>query len=59
MRPENDYRKDTIIKKEIYENDIKNNYNVLSVYDDRLSVCEAWHELGLFVFNVNQGMREF
>ena len=59
MRPENDFRKDTIIKKEIYENDIKNNYNVLSVYDDRLSVCEAWHELGLFVFNVNQGMREF
>ena len=59
MRPEGDFRKDTIIKKEIYKNNIEGKYNILSVYDDRLSVCEMWHDLGLFVMNVNQGMREF
>jgi predicted kinase len=60
MRPENDFRKDTVIKTEIYENHIVNEYNVLAVYDDRLSVVlDTWHKLGLFVFNVNQGMREF
>lgn len=60
MRPKDDYRKDTIIKKEIYENEIKDKYNVLAVYDDRLSVItDTWYNLGLFVFNVNQGMIEF
>jgi predicted kinase len=59
MRPNDDYRKDTAIKKEIYLNEIKDKYNVLSVYDDRLSVCKAWNELGLYVFTVNQGIIEF
>lgn len=59
MRKANDFRKDTVVKKEIYKNHIEGKFNVLSVYDDRLSVCEMWHELGLFVMNVNQGMREF
>jgi predicted kinase len=59
LRKAGDFRKDTIVKKEIYKNHIEGKFNVLSVYDDRLSVCEMWHELGLFVMNVNQGMREF
>jgi predicted kinase len=60
MRPENDFRKDTVIKKEIYENHIVDNYNIIAVYDDRLSVVlDTWHKLGLFVFNVNQGNIEF
>lgn len=59
MRPAGDFRKDTVIKKEIYKNEIEGKYNVISVYDDRLSVCDMWHELGLFVMNVNQGMRDF
>ncbi len=59
MRPKNDYRKDTLIKKEIYENEIVGKYNLLTVYDDRLSVCKTWHNLGVFVFTVNQGLFEF
>lgn len=59
MRPKDDYRKDTLIKREIYENEIVGKYNLLCVYDDRLSVCRAWYDLGIFVFNVNQGLFEF
>ena len=59
MRPAGDFRKDTIIKREIYNNEIKNNYNVLCVYDDRLSVLDMWNKEGLFTFNVNQGNQSF
>lgn len=59
MRNEGDYRKDSIIKREIYENNIKNLYNVHCVYDDRLQVINMWYDLGLFCFNVNQGNKIF
>jgi predicted kinase len=59
MRNEGDYRKDSIIKKEIYENNIKGIYNVHCVYDDRLQVIDMWYNLGLFCFNVNQGNKIF
>jgi len=60
MRPKDDMRKDYIIKKEIFNNQIKDRYNVWAVYDDRLQVIKkAWFELGLFCFNVNQGMKDF
>lgn len=55
MRPKGDMRKDTIIKKEIYENYIKDNYNVLFIYDDRDQVVKMWRELGLKVFQVEPG----
>lgn len=29
------------------------------VFDDRLRVCKMWYEMGLFVFNCNQGLKEF
>jgi predicted kinase len=54
MRKEKDYRDDTIIKKEIYEEHIKDKYNINFVIDDRPSVVQMWIDLGLFVFNVNQ-----
>lgn len=53
MRPKNDFRKDTVVKKEIYFNYIKDKFNVIAVYDDRKSVIKMFGELGLFVFNVN------
>jgi len=59
MRPENDYRRDTVVKKELYDNHIKGKYNVLVVYDDRLQVLDMWYKEGLFTFNVNQGNFEF
>lgn len=54
MRPENDYRKDSIVKKEIYDNELKN-YNVLFVYDDRNQVVDMWRGLGVKVFQVEPG----
>jgi predicted kinase len=52
MRITGDKRKDTVIKKEIYENEIKEKYNVKYVFDDRPEVCRMWRELGLTVFQV-------
>ena len=47
MRQTGDFRKDAIIKQEIYEREIKDKYNVLFVLDDRLQVCRMWYSLGL------------
>lgn len=58
-RKKGDFRSDEIIKKEIYDNHIKDNYNVLGVFDDRLKVIRMWEKEGLFVFNCNQGNIEF
>jgi len=52
MRKTGDTRSDDIIKKEIFENDIKPKYNVRLVIDDRLSVCRLWNSLGLNLFRV-------
>ncbi len=59
MRPKDDYRKDTIVKREIYQNEIEGKFNVLAVYDDRLQVLDMWYEQGIFTFNVNQGQFSF
>ncbi len=55
MRDKNDSRKDTIIKREIYENNIKDKFNVRVIYDDRNSVVEMWRSLGLKCFQVQEG----
>lgn len=60
MRPENDNRPDTQIKREMYEEHIKGKYNVLAIIDDRPSVCRMWRdELGLKVFQVGDPHFEF
>lgn len=59
MRKVGDMRNDAIIKEELYNLYIKDKYKVLGVFDDRLRVCKMWYELGLFVFNCNQGLIEF
>lgn len=59
MRPLGSYEKDSIVKQRIYETEIKDRYNVMAVYDDRLQVIEMWNRMGLFVFNVNQGNIRF
>jgi len=55
MRPKDDYRRDNIIKKEILDNNIRNKYNVLFVYDDRNQVVSMWRENGVKVFQVEEG----
>ena len=59
MRKENDFRKDSIVKKEIYDEHIKGKFNIIAAYDDRLQVLDMWYKEGIFTFNVNQGNFEF
>jgi predicted kinase len=59
MRSEGDFRKDTIIKDEIYSREILGKYNVLAVFDDRKSVVEMWRSKGLYVFDCNYRGKDF
>ncbi len=60
MRPEGDSRKDSIVKRELFEEHVEGRYNVLFAVDDRPSVVRMWREeLGLFVFDVNQTGEDF
>ena len=59
MRKTGDMRKDYIVKRQIFDEHIKDNYKVLFVIDDRPQVIRMWRELGLFVFDVNQSGVEF
>lgn len=56
MRKTGDMRKDTIIKKEIYIDNIWTNYFVKFILDDRASVVRGWREMGLICFQVAEGM---
>lgn len=55
MRKTGDSRTDTIIKYEIFDEHIRNKYNVIGVFDDRNSVVAFWREIGLRVYQVNEG----
>jgi len=53
LRKEKDYRKDYIIKREMYENFVKDKYYVKYIVDDRVQVVRMWRRLGLTVLQVN------
>lgn len=55
MRKGNDHRNDSIVKKEIYENEIKPEFNVKFCVDDRQRVVDAWRELGLVALQCSKG----
>ena len=56
MRTTADQRKDSIIKKELFDKYIRDNYSVQYVLDDRDQVVDLWRrELGLVCFQVNYG----
>lgn len=60
MRKQGDFRRDSVIKKEILHEHILPNYRVLGAFDDRLQVVrECWNAEGIFCFNVNQLLEEF
>ncbi len=60
MRNALDYRRDSIVKKEMLHEYILPNYNVIGVFDDRLQVIkECWNAEGIYCFNVNQFLEEF
>lgn len=56
MRATGDYRKDALVKREIYEEQIAPEYDVLFVLDDRDQVVNMWREkLGLTCLQVAPG----
>lgn len=60
MREQGDFRKDTVVKKEIFDKYIRNNYNVDYVIDDRKTVLRMWaYELGLTTVDVGVPHNEF
>jgi len=54
MRKSGDFRSDDIVKMELWEEIAKNNY-ILTLIDDRNSVCRRARALGLKVFQVEYG----
>ena len=59
MRRNGDFRKDVLIKEEIYNEHIKGKYNITMVIDDRLQTCRMWYRLGLPLFRVGDPDEEF
>lgn len=55
MRKTKDMRKDAILKQEIYNDLIRDKYNILFILDDRQQVVDMWRSLGLKVFQVAEG----
>ncbi|MFI5931519.1 AAA family ATPase [Actinoplanes sp. NPDC051494] len=55
MRPAGDSRKDAIVKREIFDQEIRDRWRVAGVFDDRQQVVRMWRELGLTVFQVAEG----
>lgn len=55
MRPVDDSRKDSIVKRELFEENIRDRYNVVYVLDDRNQVVEMWRSMGLKVLQVADG----
>lgn len=54
MRKEGDMRKDSIVKLELFNEHIRDNFNVVAVFDDRPQVIRMWKSIGLQVFDVAQ-----
>lgn len=60
MRAENDMRKDSVVKKELFSEYVNGIYSIQCVVDDRPSVCRMWrYELGLKVVQVGDPHLEF
>jgi len=56
MRKESDFRKDNVIKREIFYNEINGKYEISFVLDDRNQVVDMWRkDLGLTCLQVNYG----
>lgn len=56
LRKDKDYRKDTIVKAEMYDQMVADGYKPEMVFDDRPSVIRMWRELGLKTIDVGLGI---
>jgi len=47
MRPKGDFRKDFMVKRDLYNRMIVDGFNPVLVFEDKATVVEMWQELGL------------
>lgn len=60
MRGQDDYRNDSIVKREILDQIIADyGQKPDMVFDDRPRVVKMWRDEGIFVFDVNQSGKDF
>lgn len=55
LRKTGDSRKDSIVKREIFDRELRHAWHIVAVFDDRNQVVKMWRELGLTVFQVADG----
>lgn len=55
MRAAGDFRKDGIVKGELFDEHVRHEYNVQGVFDDRQQVVDMWREIGLTCLQVAPG----
>jgi hypothetical protein len=55
MRADGDSRRDSVVKEEIFESEIRDRWRIVGVFDDRRQVVRMWRALGLTVFQVAEG----
>lgn len=55
MRKDGDFRNDGILKEEMYNAHVKDQYNVRFILDDRDMVVKKWRSLGLLCLQVYEG----
>lgn len=55
MRPTKDGRSDSIVKREMFENNVAPYYEIDFVLDDRQQVVDMWRSIGLTCFQVAPG----
>lgn len=54
MRPNGDMRPDTVVKAELFEENVRGKYNVVMAFDDRPGICCLWrYKFGINVINVS------
>lgn len=59
MRPEGDSQKDFVIKLNLFNEHVRDRWDVELVIDDRLRVCRMWHSLGLKLLRVGDPDTDF
>jgi predicted kinase len=55
MRDVGDRRRDSIVKRELFDAHVRDNYDIAFALDDREQVVRAWRAIGLTVFQVAPG----
>lgn len=55
MRPAGDMRQDALVKRELFDEHVRDYWDIRRVYDDRDQVVKMWRDLGLTVLQVAEG----